>query len=827
MEEPTISVGRDATQHSLPTEARAVIIGGGIVGTSVAYHLAGLGWTDVVVLEQSRLAGGTTWHSAGMVGRLRTSNSLTKINKYSAELYASLEEETGVPTGWNQVGSVIVARSEDRMEQLRRTANMSERFGVEVELIDVDRIAELWPLVRTDDLLGGVWLPGDGKLKPDQITLALAKGAENRGVSVFENAQVVDVEVSNGRATGVRTTSGSIATDVVVICGGMWSRQFAKRAGVTLPLYPVEHHYVVSEPIVGVHDDLPVGRDPDLMIYFRSEAKSIMLGAFQKLSNPWMVDAVPDKFSFELLRPDWEKFHQPLNAGVHRIPALGECEFPRFVNGPESFTPDNSFLLGETPEVRSLFVAAGFNSVGIASGGGAGKTLAEWIDGGEAPMDLWSVDVRRFAPFHNNTAFLRERTAEVLGLHYQMAWPNREMETGRGIRRSALHGALEEAGACFGSKMGWERANWFAPSGQKPRVEYSFGRQNWFEHSADEHRAARENVAIFDQSSFSKYMLAGRDALSVLQTICGADVDVEPGQLVYTGLFNQRGTFESDLTVARLAEDRFYIVTATSQTVHDADWIRRHIPSDAAAYLTDVTSSYGVIGLMGPRARRLLSRVTDADVSNEAFPFGTFQDIGLGVGTGRALRVTYVGELGWEIHVPTEFMLGVFEALWEAGHELGLRNAGQYAINSLRLEKAYRAWGHDISPDDTPIEAGLSFAVAWKKPVSFIGRDALLAQKESGVNRRLVAFVLDDPEPVLWGSEPIFRDGVPVGYTTSGAYGHTLGAAVGMGYVNRDEPIDAAYIRSGSYEIQVGAQSFSARPFLRSPYDADRQKILC
>ena len=870
----------------VPAEAKVVIVGGGIIGCSVAYHLAQLGWKDVVLLEQNQLAGGTTWHAAGLIGRLRTSNSMTKINKYSADLYAGLERETGHPTGWKEVGSLIVARSHDRMIQLRRTAAMAELFGVEVQLISAKAAREKWPLLRIDDLLGAAWLPHDGKVIPKEIAVALAKGARARGAKVIENARVVDVLQRHGRACGVRVRLSSpalltdemtlplsnrqspianrqsdsnanpapsagapeIAAEFVVVCGGMWTRQLGLRCGVSIPLYPVEHHYVVSEPIDGGFDELPVGRDPDLGIYFRGEGNAILLGAFQKYTKPWLVNPIPEHFSFQLLDADWEKFAEPLKAGQWRIPALAGAKFARFVNGPESFTPDNNFLLGEAPELKNLFVAAGFNSVGIASAGVAGKYLAEWMTEGRPTMDLWSVDIRRFGPFANNLAFLRERVTEVLGLHYQAAWPNREFETARGLRQSPLHDRLAGWGACFGSKNGWERPNWFARPNREsvdpnaphdstgthqparfaesPAVEYSFGRQNWFQNHAFEHRAARENVALFDQTGFSKYLLKGRDAVSVLQRLCGNEVDVPIGQVVYSGMFNEHGGFESDLTVIRLAPDEFQLISGSAQTTRDLDWISRQIQPHEHVEIANVTEASAVLGLMGPKSRELLTGLTDADLSNRAFPFATSQIISVGPATVRAVRITYVGELGWELHVPSSQAAVLFDTLMERGQPFGLANAGHYAVNSLRLEKGFRAWGADISPDDTPLEAGMGFAIAWNKPVAFIGRGALLKQKEIGIQRRLVVFVLQDPEPVLWGSEPIYRDGKAVGYTTSGSYGHTLGAAVGMGYLNHAEGVNAQFVHAGSYAIEINGQRFAATPHLRAPHDPERTRIM-
>jgi 4-methylaminobutanoate oxidase (formaldehyde-forming) len=549
-----------------------------------------------------------------------------------------------------------------------------------------------------------------------------------------------------------------------------------------------------------------------------------MLGAFQNFSKPWMVDRVPDNFSFQLLEPDWEKFSEPLTNGKHRIPALQTAKFAKFVNGPESFTPDNSFLMGETPELRNLFVLAGFNSVGIASAGGAGKYLAEWMLAGEQTMDLWSVDIRRFAGWANNRAYLCDRVAEILGLHYQMAWPNREFETGRGLRRSPLHDRLAAQGACFGVKNGWERPNWFARDGLRPVTEYSFGRQNWFTCHAAEHRAARESVAIFDQTGFSKYLLQGRDAVAVMQRLCGNNVDVPPGRAVYTGMFNARGGFESDLTVIRLSANKYYIVTSTSQTTRDFDWITRNIRTGEHAELTDVTTAYSVLGVMGPNARLLLGSMTHTDLSNTAFPFLAAKTIELGQTIVRAVRITYVGELGWELHAPIEQALLLYDTLMVEGKDLGVVNAGHYAINSLRLEKGYRAWGAELSPDDSPLEAGLGFALDWSKP--FLGRDALLKQKDGPLKRQLVIFVLEDPGPVLWGSEPIYRNGQPVGYTTSGSYGHSVGGAIAMGYVNQPAGAGADFIKEGRYEINISGKRFLARAHLRAAYDPGRKRIL-
>ncbi|MEY4530502.1 MAG: Aminomethyltransferase [Deinococcota bacterium] len=809
----------------IPSSARVIVVGGGIVGASVAYHLTKLGWSDVLLLEQNALAGGTTWHAAGLVGQLRTSNSMTKINKYSVELYPRLETETGVATGWKTTGSLIVATSSERMIQLERTMAMAELFGVKAEMISPDLAFQKWgSLMRVDDVIGAAWLPDDGKCLPKETALALAKGAQLGGAKILEHVRVLDVLRQNGRVTGVRTDDGDIAAEFVVLCGGMWTRELGLKIGVNIPLFPVEHHYVVSEPIDGAFDGLPVGRDPNRCIYYRGEGNKIMLGAFQAYTKPWDVQPVPNDFSNALLEPDWAKYTDPLAAGKWRIPALEKAKFEKFVNGPESFTPDNNFLMGETPELHGLFVMAGFNSVGIASAGGAGKYLAEWIVDGEPSIDLWSVDIQRFGAALNNRTFLRDRVTEVLGLHYQMAYPNREPLTGRNLRLSPLHYALEQAGACFGQKAGFERPNWFARDGLEPVTEYAWGRQNWFGMHKLEHDTTRQSVAVFDQSAFAKLEVIGRDALTVLQRLCSNQMDVPIGKAVYTAMPNQRGGFESDLTVLRLSNTHFRIITGSSQAVHDTDWIRRNLLPHEQISLTDVTESYAVIGLMGAKSRDVLKALTTSDMSHQAFGFGEAKYIEMGYSRVLAVRITYVGELGWELHIPNSQATQVYADLMRVGSSYGIENAGHYAINSLRLEKGYRAWGADISPEDTILEAGLGFAVDWNK--EFIGKTALLEQKKNGLTRMLVSFVLNDPEPMLWGSEPILRDGVAVGYTTSGSYGHTLGAAIGMGYVKNPNGLDSGWVKAGQYEIVINGKKYATRASLRSLYDPERQRIL-
>ena len=807
----------------VPSHARAVIVGGGIVGCSVAYHLTKLGWRDVVLLERRELACGTTWHAAGLVGQLRSSHNLTRLARYGAVLYERLEAETGQATGFRRSGSISVARTAERLVELKRGASMARCFGVEVEPISPAEAGRRWPLMRTDDLAGAVWIPGDGRTNPIDTTLALARGARQGGATIVENVTVTGIQRARGAATGVRTDRGDVAADVVVNCAGMWGREVGRMAGVSVPLHAAEHFYIVTEPMAGVTRDLPVLRDTDGYIYVREEVGGLLMGGFEPAAKPWGMHGIPEEFRFSLLPEDWEHFRVLMEQACVRIPALETAPVRRHVNGPESFTPDNRYMLGEAPELRRFFVAAGFNSVGIASAAGAGQALAEWIVGGEPGMDLWDVDIRRFAPVQGNARYLEERTKEVVGLLYAMHWPFRQPETARGVRRSVLHDRLVARGGVFGVVAGWERANWFATPGVEPRYRYTYGRQNWFPCAAAEHRAVREAVGLFDQSSLAKLRLEGPEAVAALQRLCAADVDVAPGRIVYTQMLNARGGIECDLTVTRLADDAFLIVTIAAAATHDADWIRRGI-GGARATLTDVTSAFTVLGVMGPRSRELLSRLTPADLSTAVFPFGASREIELGYATVRATRITYVGELGWELYVPTELAQGVYDALVAAGGEVGLRHAGYHAMDSLRLEKGYRSWGHDLGPEDTPLDAGLGFAVALEKD-GFVGREALLRQRERPRSRRLLTFTLDDPEPLLLGDEPIWRDGRLVGRITSGAYGHTLGRSVGMGYVSHPDGVDTAFLQSARWELEIATERVPATAHLEPPYDPTSARV--
>jgi sarcosine dehydrogenase len=812
---------------NFPTQARVVIIGGGIMGCSTAYHLAKHGWKDVVLLEQGRLSGGTTWHAAGLVGQLRSYQNLTRLIRYSTDLYAKLEAETGLATGWKQCGSLSVARTEERMVLLRRSAAMANAQGVDCEPLTAKEAGDKYPIMRTDDLVGAVWLPGDGKANPTDITQALAKGARNGGVRIFEKTRVTSIDTKDGRVTGVQTTEGPITAEIVVNCGGQWARQVGRMVGVTVPLYSCEHMYIVTDKMENVPRDLPVMRDPDGYIYFKEEVGGLLMGGFEPNAKPWNKDVIPDDFEFGILPDDWDQFQILMDNALIRVPALEKTGIKTFMNGPESFTPDLNYILGEAPNLRGFFVGAGFNSMGIASSGGAGMALAEWIVAGEPTIDLWPVDIRRFAGFHGNDSWLRARVAETLGLHYKMPWPQREHESGRPFRRSPLYDRLKARGAWFGNKMGWERPNWFAGIGKTPDMQYGWGRGAWFDAVAAEHRATREGVTVVDETSFGKFLMQGRDGEKVLQHLAANDVAVPVGRTVYTGLLNERGTFESDLTIARLTRDKFLIITGSAQPTRDADWIGRHMPEGAHAVLTDVTAMWTVLSVMGPKSRALLQKASRADLSNEAFPFATIREIGVGHATVLASRRTYMGELGWELYVPVEFAATVFEALHEAGAEFGLRDAGYYAIESLRLEKGYRAWGRELTPDDTPFQAGLGWAVKLDKAGGFIGQKALVEAKAKPLARRLVSVVLADGEPLLWGGEALLRDGKPVGDLTSASYGHTIGASVGLGYVKREDgsTIDAAWLEGGRFQVDLAGTRLAAKVSLRCPYDPAGARI--
>jgi heterotetrameric sarcosine oxidase gamma subunit len=815
---------------SLPTHARAVVIGGGIVGVSVAYHLAQRGWTDTVLLERNQLTSGTTWHAAGLVTKLRATYNMTLLAAYAEELFRTVEAESGMSTGFRTTGSILLARTEERWTEVKRGISMAKVCGFDVEVVSPAEVKRMWPLIDESNIVGAAYLPADGVANPSDATLAIAKAFRLRGGQVFEHTAVTDVLLKDGRVTGVRTEAGEIGCEVVVNCAGMWARELGRRSGVDIPLHAAEHFYLITEEVPGLGANLPTLRCPDDTAYIRDDGGKIMVGFFEPGAKPWGMNGIPDGFSFGRLPEDWEHLAPFIEMAARRLPLLNDVGIRLFFNGPESFTPDDRYILGEAPQVRGYFVAAGFNSVGFQSGGGAGRAVADWIVDGHPSMDLSEVDIRRFMPFQANRRYLHDRTTEVLGLLYDMHWPFRQVETARGVRRSPVHDRLAAAGAAFGETAGWERANWYAEPGMTPQYEYSYGRQNWFECSAAEHRAVREAVGLFDQSSFGKLLVQGRDAEAVLGRICANDVAVEPGRIVYTQWLNDRGGIEADVTVTRLDRTRFLVVSAAADEARDRAWVARNTPDDAHCTATDVTAGFAVLNVQGPRSRDLLARVSPDDLSNDTFPFGTSREIELGYARVRASRVTYVGELGWELVIPSEMAQHVYDELLAASDGLGLRHAGYHALNSLRLEKAYRHWGHDITDEDTPLEGGLGFAVAWDKPGGFIGRDALLRQREAGLGRRLVAFTLDDPEPLLYHNEPIWRDGVLVGKTSSGWYGHTLGRAVGLGYV--DARADGGpgtatreWLLDGRYELEIATERYPATPSLRPLYDPAGERI--
>jgi 4-methylaminobutanoate oxidase (formaldehyde-forming) len=811
----------------LPSSAKIVIIGGGIVGCSVAYHLGKMGLTDVILLERGKLTSGSTWHAAGLVGQLRTSANITQLLGYSVALYDRLEQETGLATGWKRNGGLRLACNPERWTEVKRQATTATSFGLEMQLLSPKEAQDLWPLMQVDDVIGAAFLPTDGQASPSDITMSLAKGARMHGVTIAEGVTVTEIEVEAGGVRAVVTDKGRIACAKVVICAGQWSREIGSKIGVNVPLVPVQHQYLITEAIDGVTPSLPTLRDPDRLTYWKEEVGGLVMGGYEPNPLPWAVDGFPASFEFQLLEDDLEHFEPLLELAIGRVPAMHSAGVKEFINGPESFTPDGNFILGEAPEVRGVFVGAGFNAFGIAAGGGAGMALAEWVANGAPPFDLWPVDIRRFGRNHLDTSWVRTRTLEAYAKHYTMAWPFEEHRSGRPLRRSPLYDRLMAQGGCFGEKLGWERPNWFADlaAGETAEDRYSYERQNWFDAVGREHAAARERVAVFDQTSFAKFMLVGKDAEAALSWICANDVAKPPGHLVYTQMLNERGGIECDLTVSRLSPNEYYIVTGTGFATHDFDWISRGVSDRLDARLIDVTSSYAVLSLMGPRARDVLQALTADDVSNAGFPFGRVKRITLAGAPALALRVTYVGELGWEIHIPVEFAASVYDALIEAGRPHGIANAGYRAIESLRLEKGYRAWGAEIGPDHSPLVAGLGWAVKLRSNRPFQGRAALEAQAAKPLPRLLAGFTAD-PSVILLGRETIYRDGKRVGWLASGGYGYTLGRAIGYGYVRDPENgIDRDKVLSGRYELEIATERVPAEAFLDPPYDPAMSRI--
>ena len=811
---------------ALPNKARVVIIGGGVIGCSVAYHLTKLGWEDVVLLERKQLTSGTTWHAAGLIAQLRATANMTKLAKYSQELYGGLEEETGVATGFKRVGSITVALTEERREEIYRQAAMARAFGVEVEEISNERVQEMYPHLNLEGVVGAVYLPLDGQGDPANIALALAKGARQRGGLIKERVKVTGMIKAGTRVTGVDWTdedgnSGHIEADMVVNCGGMWGHEVGRMAGVNVPLQPCEHFYIVTEAIEGL-TQLPVLRVPDEFAYYKEDAGKFLLGAFEPESKPWAVGGIPDDFEFDQLQEDFDHFEPILEKAIERMPLLAEAGIHTFFNGPESFTPDDAYHLGLAPEIDNFWVAAGFNSIGIQSAGGAGMALASWMDTGEKPFDLGDVDISRMQPFQGNKRYLEARSKETLGLLYADHFPFRQKATARGVRRTPFHHHLLKQGAVMGEIAGWERANWFANEGQTPVYEYSWKRQNFFDNVAAEHNAVRNNVGMYDMTSFGKLRVEGRDAMAFMNFIGGGDYDVPVGKIVYTQFLNTKAGIEADVTVTRIEENCYFVVTPAATRLADQTWMRRN-QGDFNVVITDVTSGEGVLAVMGPNARKLLQAVSPNDFSNAVNPFGTAQEIELGMGLARVHRVTYVGELGWEIYMPSDMACHMFETLHEAGQDMGLKLCGMHMMDTCRMEKGFRHFGHDITSEDNVLEAGLGFAVKTDKP-NFIGRDAVLAKREAGLAQRLVQFKLTDAEPLLYHNEPILRNGENVGYLSSGGYGHHVGAAIGMGYVPcKGESV--AELLDSTFEIDVMGTRVRAEVQLKPFYDPKSERV--
>ncbi|MCR9124622.1 MAG: FAD-dependent oxidoreductase [Rhodobacteraceae bacterium] len=809
---------------TLPSQARVVIIGGGVIGCSVAYHLTQLGWRDVVLLERKQLTSGTTWHAAGLIAQLRATANMTRLAKYSQELYGGLEAETGVATGFRRVGSITVALTDERREEIFRQAAMARAFGVDVEEISPAEVHRKYPHLNTEGVTAGVYLDKDGQGDPANIALALAKGARQRGAVVAEHTRVTGVSRAGRRITAVAYETadgtGEIACEHVVNCAGMWGHQVGRMLNVNVPLHACEHFYIVSEPIAGL-TQMPVLRVPDECAYYKEDAGKMMLGAFEPNAKPWGMNGIPESFEFDQLPEDFDHFEPILEAAVNRMPMLGQAGIHTFFNGPESFTPDDAYHLGQAPEMDNVWVAAGFNSIGIQSAGGAGMALAQWMDTGARPFDLGDVDIARMQPFQGNRHYLFERSRETLGLLYADHFPYRQKATARGVRRTPFHAQLLEQGAVMGELAGWERANWFARGAQEAAYRYSWKRQNFFENVAAEHRAIRQNVGMYDMSSFGKLRVEGRDATAFLDHIGGGRFDVPVGRIVYTQFLNRKGGIEADVTVTRLSESAYLVVTPAATRLADETWMRRHL-GDYNVVITDVTAGEGVLAVMGPNARKLMQAVSPDDFSNAANPFGTARQIELGMGTARVHRVTYVGELGWEIYLSADMAAHGFETLWQAGRDLDLTLCGMHMMDCARMEKGFRHFGHDITCEDHVLEAGLGFAVKTDKP-DFIGRDAVLAKRDAGLSRRLVQFRLTDPEPLLYHNEPILRDGEIVGYLSSGAYGHHLGGAMGLGYVPCQGET-ASEVLASAYEIDVAGVRVAAEASLRPMYDPKAER---
>jgi glycine cleavage system T protein len=811
----------------LPTSAQVVIVGGGVIGCSIAYHLTKLGWTDVVLLEKSALTAGTTWHAAGLIVTPSGDELSVEMSTYTIELMKILEEETGQTSDFKPIGYLQLACTQEWLEERRRMAVAARRLGINYQEISPKEVSDMWPLANTDDVLAGFFTPEDGRANPVDFTMALAKGARMGGAQIFEETEVTGINQKNGRVTGVETNKGPIEAEIVVNAAGMWGRELGELAGVKVPLQAAEHYYLITESIEGVHADLPIIEDFQRFSYFREEVGGLLVGFFEPVAGPWGMGGIPKNFSFGEIQPDWDRMMPYIETAMERVPTLKNAGIHKFFCGPEAFTPDGGPLMGESPELKNFYVAAGLNSLGILQGGGVGRIMASWIVDGYCPVDSLHIDIARRFDFENNQKFLTDRTVETLGYQYKLIYPNTTMKSGRNIRKTAIHEQLAKAGAFFTSGMGWEIPDWYAPAGKEAKVEkYSWGRQNWFDYHAQEHKACREDVIVMDVTSMSKFLVQGRDAEKFMNTLCVSNVSVPVGKVVYTQWLNERGGLVADVTVTRLAEDKYFIVSAGDFNTLDKKWMRDHTPEGAHVVVTDMTSAYTLLNIQGPKSRQLIQKLTSADVSKEAFPYMTAQEIDLNYALAQVMRVTFEGELGFELYVPAEFSAHVYESVIEAGEGLGLRHAGFQALNSLRIEKAYREYGHDMDNLDTPLEAGLGWTVKYNKPGGFIGRDALLRHKESGpLKYRMVQFLLENPEPLLYGNEIIYRDGKMVGYLQTGSYGFTLGGAMGMGFVENEDGATRDFINSGKYEIDIAEVRYPAKASLTPMYDPKGERI--
>ncbi|TIN31906.1 MAG: FAD-dependent oxidoreductase [Mesorhizobium sp.] len=812
-------------RNKLPSHTGHVVIGGGIIGLSIAYHLTQLGHRDVLLLERDQLTSGTTWHAAGLVTQLRANENMAKLAQYSAELFRDLEKLTGQATGFRQSGSITVAATAARLEELKRGASMGRSFGLEVEMIDAAEAQRRMPLLNVSDVLGAAWIASDGTTNPIDTARAFAAGARQGGATILERAPVTRIIVENGRFTGVETAEGIVRAEKAVICTGMWSRGVGADLNWSIPLHAAEHFYVVTESVPDLPHNLPTIRDMDARFYAKADAGKLLVGFFEADGKPWGMEGIAQDFSFDSLPEDFDHIEPYLSAAIERMPALANVGLQLNFNGPESFTPDNRFLLGPAPEIAGLYTATGFNSCGIESSGGAGKVMAEWMSTGEPANDFWEMDVRRSMPFQRNRKYLFDRTIEAVGNLWVLHYPHNSATTARNVRMSPLHDRLAQAGANFGEVAGWERVQWFGAQGSPTRSHGTFGRDQWFRLSGEEHRATRSGVTLFDQTSLVHLLVQGRDSLAFLQRLSTNDVDVPLGRVVYTPWLNKRGGMESYVTIARTGEEEFLVVTAAAQRIRDLAWLKIHAKGTGHVSIADVSSGYTTLSVMGPRSRELLKRVSPADFSDNAFPFATSREIEIGYGLALAFRMTFVGELGWELHIPVEQALGIYDTLVAAGQDLGVRHAGYVALNSLRLEAGYRDWGSDVGDEDTPLQSGLGFTIAWNKGSDFIGRATLESQRGQTPRRRLVQLAAPLAAPLIFGTEPVWRNGALVGYLRSAGFGHTVGCGIGMGYLNSDTGVSAEWLSKGDFEIEIAGEPHSAIATLRPLFDANRTRV--